>query len=70
MSIRIALIEDHNLTRMGLKVAFNEQPDIEFVGEAASGEAGLSLLQSQQPDVAVVDIGLPDIDGVEVVRRF
>ncbi|MEM1292602.1 MAG: response regulator transcription factor [Cyanobacteria bacterium P01_H01_bin.162] len=70
MSIRIALIEDHNLTRMGLKVAFNEQSDIELVGEAASGETGLSLLLSRQPDVAVVDIGLPDIDGIEVVRRL
>ncbi|MEM7649949.1 MAG: response regulator transcription factor [Cyanobacteria bacterium P01_A01_bin.70] len=70
MSIRIALIEDHNLTRMGLKVAFNEQADIELVGEAAGGEAGLSLLLSRQPDVAVVDIGLPDIDGIEVVRRL
>ena len=70
MSIRIALIEDHNLTRMGLKVAFNEQSGIELVGEAASGEAGLALLLSRQPDVAVVDIGLPDIDGIEVVRRL
>jgi DNA-binding NarL/FixJ family response regulator len=70
MSIQIALVEDHNLTRMGLKVAFTEQPDFEFLGEAASGEAGLSMLLSKRPDVAVVDIGLPDIDGIEVVRRF
>ncbi len=70
MSIRLALIEDHDLTRMGLKVAFNEESDLELLGEAASGEAGLSLLMSQQPDVAIVDIGLPDIDGIEVVRRF
>lgn len=70
MSIRIALIEDHDLTRMGLKVAYSEQPDFEFLGEAANGEAGLLMLLSQLPDVAVVDIGLPDIDGIEVVRRF
>ena len=69
-AIRIVLIEDHNLTRMGLKIAFEQQPGFELVGEAASGQAGLSLLLSQRPDVAVVDIGLPDIDGIEVVRRF
>lgn len=69
-NIRIVLIEDHNLTRMGIKVAFKEQPDIELVGEAANGQTGLSLLQTHQPDVAVVDIGLPDIDGIEIVRRF
>jgi DNA-binding NarL/FixJ family response regulator len=40
MSIRIVLVEDHKLTRMGLKVAFSEQPDLELLGEAASGETG------------------------------
>jgi DNA-binding NarL/FixJ family response regulator len=69
-NIRIVLIEDHNLTRMGIKVAFKEQPGMELVGEAASGQAGLDLLETHRPDVAVVDIGLPDIDGIEVVRRF
>lgn len=69
-AIRIVLIEDHNLTRMGLKIAFEQQPGFELVGEASSGQAGLSLLLSHQPEVAVVDIGLPDIDGIEVVRRF
>ena len=69
-SIRIALIEDHDLTRMGLKVAFKQQPDMEFVGEASNGQGGLKLLETHQPDVALVDIGLPDIDGIEIVRRF
>ncbi|MGF1458857.1 MAG: response regulator [Leptolyngbyaceae cyanobacterium] len=69
-AIRIVLVEDHNLTRMGIKVAFSEQPEMELVGEASSGQVGLSLMSTHQPDVAVVDIGLPDIDGIEVVRRF
>jgi DNA-binding NarL/FixJ family response regulator len=69
-AIKIVLIEDHNLTRMGIKVAFSQQPGMELVGEAASGEGGLTLLNTHQPDIAVVDIGLPDIDGIEVVRQF
>lgn len=68
--IRIALIEDHDLTRMGLKAALRNQPDMEFVGEAANGLQGLSLLETRQPDVALVDIGLPDIDGIELIKRF
>lgn len=69
-NIRIALIEDHHLTRMGLKAAFKGQPDIDFVGEAADAKDGINLLRMHQPDVALVDIGLPDVDGIELVRRF
>ncbi|MEM6434998.1 MAG: response regulator transcription factor, partial [Cyanobacteria bacterium P01_D01_bin.115] len=61
--IRIVIVEDHDLTRMGLKAALQQQAQISVVGEAANGQQGLALLQRVQPDVAVVDIGLPDIDG-------
>ena len=67
--IRIALIEDHDLTRMGLRAAL-KQAGLNFVGEAANGQDGLALLGEQAPDVALVDIGLPDIDGIELVKRF
>ena len=68
-NIRIALIEDHDLTRMGLRAAL-KQAGLDFVGEAANGSDGLALLGEQTPDVALVDIGLPDIDGIELVKRF
>lgn len=67
--ISVALIEDHDLTRMGLRAAFR-QAGLRFLGEADNGEKGLTLLSEMRPDVAVVDVGLPDIDGIELIQRF
>ncbi len=69
-TIRVALIEDHDLTRVGIRTALQQRGEIEFVGEAANGLEGLKLLESSKPDVAIVDLGLPDIDGIELTRRF
>lgn len=68
--IRILLIEDHNLTRMGLKTGLGQAEDMAVVGEAATGREGLELLKAQPADIAIVDIGLPDIDGIEVVEQL
>jgi DNA-binding NarL/FixJ family response regulator len=68
--IRITLIEDHDLTRVGMKTALQQRAGFQVVGEAANGTDGLKLLTTMKPDVAIVDIGLPDIDGVELTRRF
>ncbi|MEM9088324.1 MAG: response regulator transcription factor [Cyanobacteria bacterium P01_F01_bin.53] len=67
--ISVALIEDHDLTRMGLRAAFR-QAGLRFLGEAENGLKGLALIQDMQPDVAIVDVGLPDIDGIELIQRF
>lgn len=67
--IRVALVEDHDLTRMGLRVAL-QQKGFDFVGEAATGAQGLRLIQTTQPDVAIIDIGLPDLDGIELTRQL
>ncbi|NMF84205.1 response regulator transcription factor [Nodosilinea sp. P-1105] len=68
--ISIVLIEDHDLTRMGLKAALQQVDGMTVVGEAANGMQGLQLLEMHQPNVAIVDIGLPDIDGIELVERL
>ena len=68
--IRVALIEDHDLTRVGIRTALQQRSEIEFVGEAANGTEGLKLLETSKPDIGIVDIGLPDMDGIELTRRF
>lgn len=68
--IRVALIEDHDLTRVGIRTALQQRHEIAVVGEAANGIEGLKLLQTTQPDIAIVDIGLPDIDGIELTKQL
>ena len=68
--IRVALIEDHDLTRVGIRTALLQIDDIDVVGEAANAAAGLKMLKKVQPDVAIVDIGLPDKDGIELTKEL
>lgn len=68
--IRVVLVEDHDLTRAGMRMTLQQHDLVQVVGEAARGEEGLKLILQAQPDVAIVDIGLPDMDGIEVTRRI
>lgn len=68
--IRVALIEDHDLTRVGIRTALQQRQEIEVVGEAANANEGLKLLETSHPDIAIVDIGLPDKDGIELTRQI
>ncbi|NJO45919.1 MAG: response regulator transcription factor [Oscillatoriales cyanobacterium RM2_1_1] len=68
--IRVVLVEDHNLTRIGLCTALKQSDSIEIVGDAANGHQGLYILQQSKPDVAIIDIGLPDMDGVELTQKY
>ena len=67
--IRVALIEDHDLTRLGIRTALQRNVDFEIVGEAANANDGLQILKTLQPDVAIVDIGLPDKNGIELIKE-
>lgn len=68
--IRVALIEDHDLTRVGIRTALQQRQEIEVVGEAANASDGLKLLEAERPDIAIVDIGLPDKDGIELTKQL
>ncbi|RCJ22881.1 DNA-binding response regulator [Nostoc minutum NIES-26] len=67
--IRLALIEDEELIRLGITTAINQQPDMQMVGVARTGAEGLNLVKELNPDVILVDIGLPDISGIEVIKQ-
>jgi DNA-binding NarL/FixJ family response regulator len=70
MTIRIAIAEDQRLVRELIATLLGREPDMVVVGEAASGRETLSMVHSVQPDVLVLDIGLPDFDGIDVARRL
>ncbi len=67
-NIKIVLIEDHTLTRIGLKTALEESSVLELVGEADSGEQGVKIALELEPDVVLMDLGLPGINGIEATR--
>ena len=67
---RILLVEDHVFTRDGLRASLNLQPDLHVSLEARSGEEALELLSHHSVDVAVVDIGLPGMDGIETAAEI
>jgi DNA-binding NarL/FixJ family response regulator len=68
--IRVALVEDHDLTRIGIRTALQQSDELEFIGDAPNGKSGLKLILDTHPDLAIVDIGLPDMDGIEVTQRL
>ena len=68
--IRVVLIEDHDVVRIGLRTVLQIQAGIQVVGEATTGPQGLALLESTEVDVALVDIGLPGMDGIELTQKF
>ena len=65
----VVLVEDHALTRAGLRAVLEAEADLRVVAEANDGPTGLAAIEAHRPSVAVIDIGLPGIDGIELVRR-
>ncbi|HEY0181097.1 MAG TPA: response regulator [Dokdonella sp.] len=65
----VVLIDDHELVRTGFRMIISQQPGIEVVGEAADGEQGLALIRRTKPDVALVDVHMPGLSGIELTDR-
>lgn len=69
MSLRVVVADDQDLVRTGLVMILNAQPGLEVVGEAADGRTALDLATRLRPDVLLIDIRMPGLDGIEVTRR-
>ena len=66
----IVLVDDQDLLRMGFRMVLEAQPDLEVVGEASDGREGLDVVRSRRPDVVLMDVRMPVLDGVEATRRL
>src|SRR6266513_5914930 len=69
-TIRVLLADDHDILRQGLKMLLSLQQDIQVVGEARTGRQAVAMVQQLQPDVVVLDISMPDMDGLEACQQI
>ena len=69
-SIKILLADDHTIVRQGLKLILSAQTDLEVVGEAANGREAVDLAQKLRPDLVLMDVAMPELNGIEATRRM
>jgi len=68
-TLSVVIVEDFKLTRVGLRCALNANEDIEVIGECENANEGLALIAKESPDVVLMDLGLPDINGIEATIK-
>lgn len=68
--LRVLLADDHNLIRAGLRLVVEQQPDFAVAGEASNGREAVAMAESLAPDVVVMDIGMPDLNGIEACHQI
>ena len=70
LPIRLMLVDDHEIMRAGLRMLLGTQPDMEIVSEAGSGAEAIELAQAHKPDVILMDVAMPDMNGMEATRQL
>src|SRR5206468_10988410 len=69
LAIRVAIVDDQAMVRAGFRLIVESQPDMQVCGEAADGQAAIELVRKERPDVVLMDIRMPRVDGIEATRQ-
>ena len=69
-AIRVLLVDDHTIVRQGLKLILSAHPDVKVVGEAANGREAIQLAEQLRPDLVLMDVAMPELNGIEATRRM
>jgi len=70
MEIKILLVEDQKLMRIGIKSLFCDYPELEIIGEAVNGKEAIEKCKLNKPDIVLMDLGLPDINGIDAIKQI